>query len=188
MSALPPGLYPRLLGRAWWDLDPAIRRAHPAGAIVRAEGILCVRHGTGLLRRLLLVAAGVPPPAERVSVQLVVSRRGRVERWQRTFGARRLATCQSEAGGLLVERAGPLEIRFRLTVRDGSLLYRQVGLALCLGPLRLPLPRWLALHIAGREGPTGDPDRTSLTVEVAGPRGGLLFSYHGSVRWEGTSG
>jgi hypothetical protein len=145
-----------------------------------------VCHGPGWLRRLLLVAVRAPARSAAIPVRLVVLRRGLVECWQRTFGAQRLVTTQMPApGGLLSERAGPLEIRFRLVATDGTLLYRQESLAVSVGRLRLPVPRWLALQVTSREAPTGQPNQTSLVVEIADPRGGLLFSYAGSVRWGG---
>ena len=121
-------------------------------------------------------------------VRLIVRHRGLVERWHRTFGGRSLVTLQSEApGGLMAERCGPLEILSGVTVSDGVLLYRHVGLVLRLGRLRIPLPDWLSIQVAGREGPAepGDDPRphTQIDVRVTGPTGGLLFAYRGTVRW-----
>ena len=74
-----------------------------------------------------------------------------------------------------------------MTVTDGGILFRQTGLAIRLGWLRLPLPDWLSFKVAGREGPAGGldgaNDQTSVDVRVTGPTGSLLFSYRGTVRW-----
>ena len=178
------GLYPRLLGPAWFELDEAVRRAHAAGEVVRASGSFRVRHGTPRLVRLLLRLARVPRSAEAAEAQLVVWRRGAAERWCRRFAGVPLISVQREgAAGLLVERVGVVEMRFRLAVVGGGLEYRQVGLALRLGPFRLPLPRWAWLRVAAREEAGGEPDRTRLAVEIRAPTGGLLFAYDGSVRW-----
>jgi hypothetical protein len=121
-------------------------------------------------------------------VRLVVCQRGLAERWHRAFDGRSLVTDQFEApGGRLAERIGILEFRFRLAVEQGALLFRQEGLAIWLGPLRLPLPDWLAIKIDAREGPAGAPgeagDRTTVDVRVTAPTGRLLFAYRGTVGW-----
>ena len=182
------GLYPRLLGTSWCELDPAVRDAHADAAVARAVGSFRIRHGTGRLGRLLLRAARVPPPADAADVQLLVRRRGSVEWWHRRFGGAPLVTVQREgANGLLIERLGPVELRFRLVAVGGTLVYRQVGLAVRVGPFGLRLPRWISPQVTAREGPAGGPGQTHLAVEVAAPTGGLLFSYEGSIRWEGHS-
>lgn len=182
--AAPKGLYPHLLGPAWNDLAPAVQRAHADAPVSHAEAMLTVRHGTGRLVWCLLRLAGVPGAAEAAQVKLWVQRLGRVERWHRTFAGLPLVTLQREApGGLMLERFGPLELLNRLQVQDGRLVYAQVGAALRLGRLRLPLPRWLAPQVAGEEGPGGMPNQTRIVVRVSAPTGGLLFSYTGIVRW-----
>jgi hypothetical protein len=185
----PDRLYPRLLGAAWDDLDPAVRRVHRAGRLLHAEGIFQVSRAPGRLMGLLLTAARVPRASEAAEVRVTVDARGPVEHWRRAFDGRPLVTLQSEApGGLLAERIGPLEFRFRLLVRHGELVFRQDDLGVRLGSLRLPVPHRLAPQIAGREGPVrSDPadtgDRTRVDVRVMAPGGSLLFAYRGTVRW-----
>jgi hypothetical protein len=114
--------------------------------------------------------------------------RCQTERWHRVFGGRPLVTHQSEApGGLLAERLGILEFRFRLVAQNGALLFRQEALALRLGALRVPLPDCISPIVAAREGPVvesdGAGDVTSVDVRVTTPSGALLFAYRGTVRW-----
>lgn len=188
----PRPLYPRLLGASWDELHLAVRRAHGGGPLTRAEGVFVVSRPGGRLLGWLLDVAGVPRASGQARLRLVVEVEGAGEHWSRAFDGRPLTTHQSEApGGLLSERIGPLEFRLRLAARDGDLLFRQVGVALCVGRWRLAVPHWLAPQIAGREGAadgvTGgpaDPARTKVEVRVTGPGGGLLFSYRGTVRWE----
>ena len=180
-------LYPTLLGAAWHSLDPTVQRIHSAPSAMHAEGIFQVSRGGGVLMRRILDAAHVPQPSHAADVRLVVCHRGRHERWHRAFGGLPLVTHQSEApGGLLAERIGILEFRFRLAVKHGALLFRQESFAIRLGPLRVPLPDWLSIEIAGREGPAGAPDETSdcttVDVRVTAPTGSLLFAYRGTVR------
>jgi len=182
----PHRLYRRLLGVAWQHLDPALQWVHANEAAECAEGSFQVSRAPGRLAGLLLDAAGVPRASEAAEVRLAIFHHGRFEIWHRTIGGKRLITVQTEAPGrLLRERIGCLEFRFRLAVKKGDLLFRQEGLQLCLGSLRLPVPTWLAPQVAAREGPTGDPNRTRVEVRVTSPSGSLFFSYRGTVRWEG---
>ena len=190
-------LYPTLLGASWDALHPAVQLAHTVPGEAHASGTFRVGRGPGFLTGWLLDLARVPPSSPAIDVRLAIQHRGLSERWHRAFDGAPLVTYQSAApGGVLAERVGPLEFRFRLAVRDGSLLYRQVGFAICLGPLRIPLPEWAAITIACREGaaPPVDPppmaepraaplDRTTVDVRVTAPTGTLLFAYRGTVRW-----
>ena len=100
----------------------------------------------------------------------------------RTFAGRPLVSFQrNQPEGVLAEHIGPLEIRFRLEVSAGALTYRPGGAALRLGPLRLPLPSWLAPRVSAREKAVGDPNRTHVWVEVSVPLLGLLVAYEGTV-------
>nr|MBA2448629.1 DUF4166 domain-containing protein [Chloroflexota bacterium] len=122
--------------------------------------------------------------AEAAEVRLLVDRRGSVERWHRIIGGVPLVTVQrATPGGLLAERLGPLELRFRLAAVGAALVYRQVGLVVRLGTFCLRLPWWISPRVAAREGPADGPSRTRVAVEVTAPTGGLLFSYEGNVQW-----
>jgi hypothetical protein len=181
-------LYPRLLGAAWLGLDPVVQRVHTDPTVTYAEGIVQVSRAPGRFMGYILDAAQVPRSASASPVRLAVQHHGLVERWHRAFGGRSLVTRQSEApGDLLAERIGILEFRFRLAVKHGELLFRQESFAICLGRLRIPVPDWLSIKIAAREGVASGADRvgawTSVDVRVTAPTGSLLFAYRGMVRW-----
>ena len=137
----PVGLYRQLLGASWDGLGEAVRRLH-GEEIVRAAGLFRVRHGSNRLARTLVELGGLPAVGESVETQLTVTSRDRGEVWNRTFAGRPMASFQwGRPDGLLAERTGPLEMRFRLEVCEGALVYHSAGAVLRLGPLRLPLPR-----------------------------------------------
>ena len=79
----------------------------------------------------------------------------------------------------MAEQAGLTELRFRLEVRDGGLIYHPAGAALRLGWLRIPLPRWLAPTVTALESPAEAPGQTVVSVRVSLPILGLLISYEG---------
>ena len=184
----PLRLYPKLLGAAWEALDPAVQRVHTDDALTHAEGIFQVSRAPGWLLGRIFDVAQVPRASQTAQVRLAVSHRGLVERWHRTFGGLPLVTFQFEApGGLLGERIGLFEFWSSLVVKQGTLLYRQERSALRLGRIRIPLPEWLSIKVAGREGPADAGNHsiphTRVDVRVTAPGGGLLFAYRGTVHW-----
>ena len=132
-----------------------MQRVHTDASLTHAEGVFQVSRAPGWLLGRIFDVAQVPRSSRTARVRLAVSHRGLVERWHRAFGGRPLVTFQSEApGGLLAERVGVLEIRSSLAVKHGALLFRQSDSALCAWvALRVPLPDWLSIKVAGREGP-----------------------------------
>jgi len=179
------GLYPQLLGSAWNDLHEAVRRLHADTASVQATGSFRICHGNGRLARCLLGLLGMPPAGEDVPTRLIISPWGDGEKWSRTFGGRPLITTQWPRGrGVLAERLGALELRFRLKVQDGALIYRQTGVVLRLGPFPIPLPGRFAPQVTAREEPGDGPNQTRVSVQVVLPLIGLLISYHGGMARE----
>lgn len=95
-------------------------------------------------------------------------------------------TQQHQAGdGELAERLGLLELRFRLEVADGSLLYRQVGAALLFGSMRVRVPPRWAPTVTAREDPAG-ARRIHIDVRIALPVLGPVLAYDGVIDFEDT--
>ena|SRR5581483_4527437 len=179
-----PALYPRLLGPAWDTLAEVVRRHHLEGSILQAAGSFRIRHGAGRGARLLAWLLRLPPEAQAAKTRLVIRAQGDGEQWRRTFADRLLVTRQNSAGAQLAEHFRGLEIRFRLAVVDGAMHYYQTRAALTFGPLRIPLPSWLAPRIAAWERPADLPDRVHVTVEVGLPMLGRLIAYDGTIARE----
>jgi hypothetical protein len=101
---------------------------------------------------------------------------------RRRFAGHDLVTLQyEEAAGVLAERWGPVECRFRLAARDGALVYRQLDARLCLGPLRLRLPGPLAPRVTGAARGL-DAERVHVDVAIDVPLFGALIAYRGELR------
>jgi hypothetical protein len=176
------GLYPKLLGDSWYTLDDAVRRLHASSAPVHATGVFRVRQGSNGLARMLARLAQLPAAGEAVDIQLVVTARGDGEEWRRTFAGRPLVSMQSERpDGLLVERMGRFEMRFRLQVVGGALTYQAASAALCLGSLRVPLPHWFSPRISALERPVGQGNQIDVSVDVQLPLLGCLIAYEGKL-------
>jgi len=182
----PSGLYPRLMGSAWSEVHETVRRAHASSEVLRGEGLFRVVHGEGVLARVLVRLLRIPEATEGGRVHLKVTSQKHGERWLRTFGERRLVSTQREGtGGLLVERRGFLEFRFRLEVADGAICYRQEAFGMRFGPVYVPMPFWISPQVAAREGPGKSPDQSSVVVTVFAPITGLLFKYEGEIQIKG---
>jgi hypothetical protein len=180
-------LYARLLGERWGGLHPSLRAAHAVGAALEGRGLFVVRHGDGRPARLVARLAGIPSEADGARVRVTVTPDGRGEWWRRTIGERPLVTRQSGGGdGILAERLGGLELRFRLVATSDRLEYRQVEAAIRVGSARLPLPRPLWVRVDAVEVPGDQPDETRVSVVVSLPLIGRLFSYRGAIRWRAT--
>jgi Domain of unknown function (DUF4166) len=176
-------LYPQLLGASWDLLDEAVRHMHGDGEVVIAAGVFQVRRASNRLVRWLGSLAGLPVAGSAVEVRLTVIPQGRGENWLRTFAGRPLASYQcSGPDGLLAERMGLAEMHFRLQVVESALRYHPQGMALCLGPVRLTLPRWLAARVSAVERAVEEPGRTHVAVEVTHPMLGLLVAYDGTIK------
>lgn len=135
----------------------------------------------GLAARALCRLVRLPPAGEEVDTRLAVAEERGKERWERSFGGRPLVS-EELAGkdGLLVERVPPVELRFRLEANAGALHFRHVATALRLGPVRLPLPAFLAPCVTASEEPAGD-GAVRVKVTVRAPLLGPIFGYEGIV-------
>jgi hypothetical protein len=124
--------------------------------------------------------ARLPAAGEAVDVRLQVTAQEEGEEWRRTFAGRPLVSMQSARGaGLLVERLGIMEMLMRLEVVGGALSYQTVSAAMRLGPLRIPLPYRLSLHVTAWERSVGDTNQIHVTVDVTLPLLGRLIAYDG---------
>jgi Domain of unknown function (DUF4166) len=181
-------LYPRLFGVAWSEIDTALQRMHCNCEPVHAAGVFRISHGTSLGAKLLLLFLRLPPPNTAAQVELIVRPVGESETWLRLFDGKPVVTVQRESvSGLLAERFGPIEFRFRLSFADHTIRYRQVGVSLRLAlPFfpEIPLPGWASPRVSARETAGASEMETRVRVEVSAPVAGLLFSYEGELRQE----
>lgn len=149
---------------------------------MHAVGVFRVRQGSHWLARTLARMAHLPAAAKAVDIQLLVTARGDGEQWRRMFAGRPLVSLQSgRPDGQLAERIGPVEMRFRLQVVEGALVYQATSAALCLGSLRVPLPHWFSPRVRALERPVGEGDQIDVSVEVRLPLLGCLFAYDGRL-------
>ena len=173
-----PSLYETVLGPAWPLVPEPVRRIHGPGV---SEGTFGVDRGRGILTTLIAFASGLPSAATAVPVRLTVTARGESQTWDRMFGTQRMTSYQGLGPtGEIAERLGPIECRLAFSAADGALVVRSTGSALCLGPLRIPLPAFLGPAIDGRVTAEGDDARVDVAIRSGW--GALLVRYHGLIR------
>jgi Domain of unknown function (DUF4166) len=152
--------------------------------MLRGRGVLRVAHGGNAAARMVARLFLLPAAGDAVETRVIVTPAANGEHWLRTFGTRALNTRQYPAGdNAFAERLGPLEFRFRREPYDGGTMFRQIGAAIVIGPLRAPLPRWCAPTVAAREDRPAER-RVRIDVRVALPIVGPILSYAGTIDLE----
>ena len=171
---MPAALYPRLLGESWPEVDASVQENHCCGGPLRTVGVFQISRGTGIGAKFLLMLLRLPAAADAAQVSLTVTPDEHGETGSRTIGGRPIVTVQRElAGGLLGERFGAFEIRFRLEVVEHAICYRQMGVTLL--PFGISLPAWASPCVSAREAVDG------VSVELLAPCIGLLLRYEGKL-------
>ena len=161
-----------------------MRFAHTPQPAVRARARLRIEHGRSRAARLLAWVLRLPRAADDAEATLLVTPHEDGERWHRTFAGRRFDTRQHQTGPFEVaERIGVLELRFRLSVDDGSLVFRQIHAAFVMGSIRVPLPVACAPVVDAREDAAG-ARRLRIQVRLTAPAIGPVLTYQGTVDYE----
>lgn len=165
-------LFQLVLGDAYASLPTSVRALHAGTGCWRGEAT--VERGHGALSRLCAWFTRLPPAgAHPLVVDIVTEHDG--ERWTRRYGASHAMPSRLWiARGLLHERLGPATLRYRMTVENGAIVWRVIGIRI-LGLLPLPA-RWFA-GVEARE--SGDDGRYRFDVRARLPGIGLLVHYRG---------
>lgn len=181
---VPLTLYAQLLGASWAQVADPVRLAHAPSPDVHGHGRMRIGHGRNPAARLLARLLRLPRPCDAAETRLVVTAGADGELWVRSFGHDRMVTRQFQSpAGELAERIGLLEFTFHLEASQGSILYRQIGAALCFGAVRVPLPAICAPIVAAREDPAG-PHQVHVRVSVEYPLVGMVITYDGTIEIE----
>lgn len=173
-------LYEILLGDAWQKVAPGIQNAHPREMPVERDGSFDITHGRSCLARLLARWSKLPGAGRAVPTRLRVERVGSFEIWHRKFGTFPLESTQHvPCAGVLVERFGNIEFRFKVQVRDGGIHFQQTRVSLRVGRCKLPVRSWLGPRVEAQELPGEMEYQTRVRVTVRLPIVGLLVDYKG---------
>jgi Domain of unknown function (DUF4166) len=160
-----------------------LHRFHFGDRPVAALGWLDVERGSSPVNRRLGALLRLPRAGEHQRLRVRIDSASGLERWQRRIGDRRLDSRQRRVGDVLIEYAGPAELRMRMDVTDERITLTPIDAALRIGRLRLPLPDVIAPHTAAVA--TGTGHGFEIDVRIWVPWFGLLIAYHGHVWAEG---
>jgi hypothetical protein len=159
-----------------------LHRFHFGERPVTAVGWLDVERGRSPMNRCLGAVLRLPRAGTHQQSRVRISNAGGLERWQRRIGGRRLNSRQHRVGDVLVEYAGPVELRMRITVSDNRVTFAPIGAALRISRLRIALPDAVAPHTAAVA--TSAADGFHVEVRIWIPLIGLLIAYSGHIRVE----
>jgi hypothetical protein len=173
-------LYKRVLGQAWDQLAPEIRRLHSVSSSSSFIGRCAVDRGRNPLSWLVATLIGFPKAGSDQSISVTLTADGNAERWTRSIGGRVFSSVQSvgcaRAQWLVRERFGAVSVYLALVV-DGVNLRYIVRRWTLLG-ITLPLsfgPRSTALE-------STQDGNFRFQVEIAHPLIGLIVRYRGMLR------
>lgn len=165
-------LYARVMGGRFALLPLAVRGMHEIYGDAGAEGEGSVERGAHPLARLMGRIVRFPPSGS-YPLHVSFGEREGVETWTRHFGPHRFASTLSQRRDCVVERFGPMRFAFALNSdRDGlEMVLRRWSV------FGVPMPRWLAPRIAGRE--WQEEGRFRFLVEIRAPLIGDVVRYTG---------
>lgn len=175
MMSMTP-LFPTLLGPDAWQALPApVQRMHGSPVRIVAEGEADIEGASHLIARLLRRLLGLPEPAPRQTLRVVITPEGMQETWARHFVSRRMQSVLSRREGspLLYERLGPTTLGFILH-RDGDAIDWSLHKVWVFG---IPFPRACFGNVLSRSGCADG--RYAFTVDTRLPLIGRLVAYRG---------
>jgi hypothetical protein len=156
-----PSPYRDIVGSAAWDALPRVlhdfhERGGDGALVVTARGIARV-----------FSFLGYAPSAGNAPATVRIERTDSGERWIRTFRDEVFAAEQRVVRGLICERFGPFEARFKVTARGVALHYEMT--ALRMFGVRIPRPR---IEVSER----ADGPRVHVSIGI-----GQSFRYSGFI-------
>jgi hypothetical protein len=124
--------------------------------------------------------ARLPDAGDDVATRLTLTPVDGQMRWTRSFGSRTLTTQQRVLpDGRVAELYGIVECALRLEGDATGITYDTSGARLCLGGLRVPLPRPLSPRIRARAEAKDGAMRVAVRLSV--PLLGTILEYEGDV-------
>lgn len=169
-------LFPKVLGPAFAQLDPAVRRSHQIYGVRRLSGTAQITRGAGIWPSVLAKLFGFPKAANDVPVTVTKSATPKGERWTRAFGDQVFHSHLSQGQNGMTETFGPFTFDLGLHVENGHLCF-PVTAGRCFG---VPMPRMFLPQSDAKE---ADVDGAfTFDVALKAPlTGQLIVRYQGRL-------
>jgi hypothetical protein len=172
-------LFHRLLGSAFDNLPPLVRRAHDGTGPAIWSGTATITRSLNPLAHLVALLFGFPRAGTDVPITVRFDRDDTGEIWTRRFAERRFTSVLSEGSGrdqhLLIEQFGPARFALALTIEGDQLHFIPRSWSL----LGIPMPRFLMPH--GTSFETVRDDKFAFDIEIRLPLIGLVVAYRGTL-------
>ena len=167
------------LGPDFERLDPLIQAAHRGR--IRLSGTVEVKRGRGVGGWL---AGILKMPASNPACAMVVEgdHQPDVMLSSRDFAGRKMVSAFRRDGAYLTERMGPIALRLKPFVENGSLVYRLISARIGF----LPIPAFLQPRLAAWERETDN--LYDFEVDIGLHVLGRLIRYRGRLRLESSNG
>ncbi len=171
-------LFAGLLGDAFDALPAPLRILHLRSGTARWHGEVEVIRGRSLLSRFCAWVTRLPPAGTGPIEVEIIADEGR-EQWTRHVAGHAMRSRLRAVDGLLDERLGLVDFRFRLASVDRDIVWTVAGVRV-LG--LLPLPAAWFSQVRARE--SADGARYRFEVVAALPLAGPLVHYRGWLEVE----
>lgn len=169
-----PTLFQSLLGASFYGLPESVRALHAVRGHARYAGRATSERGHSPVARLFARITGLPQSMTDVATTVEFETDASGETWRRDFGGTTMQSRLTARDGHLVERLGPMQLRFFLTLYDDAIHWQATGARL-FGVLPLPA-RWFAQVRCVEAQVQG---RYTFLVEAALPLVGRVIRYEG---------
>ena len=126
-TAIEPTVFQEVLRAPFFNLPDPVRMLHSVRGRAVYTGLVAVERGGNPLARLCAAIAGLPPAMADAPLRVEFLADARSETWRRAFGGHPMNSRLRCRKGLLVERLGPLQLRFLLHIADGAAISANLG-------------------------------------------------------------
>lgn len=167
-------LFQSLLGASFFRLPATVRALHSIRGHGKYTGRATIERGRNPIARLCATIAGLPHTAADIPTTVEFHADATGETWRRDFGGHPMQSRLRRRGRQLVERLGPVQVRFVLRAGENAIWWEPVGARL-FGVVPLPVSWFANMHCRERE----HEGRYEFLVEASLPLIGSLIRYEG---------
>ncbi|ARU54131.1 multipass membrane protein [Oleiphilus messinensis] len=160
------------IGEEFHELSPLLQKVHTGHS--RMEGCIAVKRG-GKLANIICNIFGFPRHNLQTDLAVECDHNAESMVWVRYFDGLKMSSRFISGNNCLVEKLGPLSMRFKTRVNEGALEYHFLGTRL----FGIPMPAFLCPQIKAREQEKNG--YYSFNVSVSMFLIGFVLSYGGEL-------
>ncbi|PFH10400.1 uncharacterized protein DUF4166 [Collimonas sp. PA-H2] len=166
-------LYRQVMADNFNALAPELQQFHSLAGRVALPGRCTIKGPHTLLGRCFGLLFSLPKATSETAFLFELEADSRQETWRRHFPGRTMASRMQVSAGTLVERLGPVDLHFTISVAEGRLSMTLQRITCC----GIACPKFLIPAVLAEE--TGAGGRLHFNVAARLPLVGVLAQYHG---------